>query len=219
MVLAILGGWGLFSTLQTGILHSDRNRVRLDCHARVQLDDFEAVAADLHLCPTRLAEIVSDFPSGIGATDAAKPGMGGVWFVDGVPPLLWRSPFSSHIQARLVSSDLTNSDLKLAGVVAHQDILAQLVDSCECTFTILNDNSPAVSRALKGSISSRNSTAYLLRLASLHQRHHRYCLCYDHIAGAANAMADDASRRFLTLNCLPIMNRITRSRSLGSYAP
>jgi hypothetical protein len=29
MVLAIPGGCGLFSTLQTGILHSDCNRVRL----------------------------------------------------------------------------------------------------------------------------------------------------------------------------------------------
>jgi hypothetical protein len=48
-------------------------------------------------------------------------------------------------------------------------------DAHERTFTILNDNS-------------------LLRLASLRERHHRYCLCYDHIAGAANAMADDTSR-------------------------
>lgn len=199
MVLAIPGGRGLFSTLQTGILHSDRNRVRLDSHVRAQLDDFEALAADLHLRPTRLAEIVPDLPSGIGAVDAAKPGMGGVWFVDGAPPLLWRAPFPSHVQARLVSDhnprgDLSNSDLELAGVVAHQDILAQSIDSRERTFTILNDNSPAVSRASKGSISSRDSAAYLLRLASLHQRHHRYCLRYDHIAGAANAMADDASR-------------------------
>jgi hypothetical protein len=67
---------------------------------QAQLDDFEALAADLHLRPTRLAEIVPDIPSGIGAVDAAKePGMGGVWFVDGAPPLLWRAPFPPHIQA------------------------------------------------------------------------------------------------------------------------
>jgi hypothetical protein len=39
---------------------------------RAQLDDFEALTADLHLCPTRLAEIVPDLPSGIGAVDTVK---------------------------------------------------------------------------------------------------------------------------------------------------
>jgi hypothetical protein len=199
MVLAIPGGRGLFSTLQSGILHSDRNRVRIDSHVRAQLDDFEALAADLHLRPTQLSEIVPDHPSGIGAVDAAKPGMGGVWFIDGAAPLLWRASFPLHIQQRLVSDDnpagdLSISDFELAGVVAHQDILAQSFDARSRTFTILNDNSPAVSRASKGSITSRDSAAYLLRLSSLHQRHHRYLLRYDHIAGAANAMADDASR-------------------------
>jgi hypothetical protein len=101
MVLAIPGGRGLFSTLQMGILHSDRHRVRIDSHLRAQLDDFEALEADLHLRPTRLAEIVPDLPSGIGAVNAAKPGMGGVWFVNGAPPLLWRAPFPPHIQAAL----------------------------------------------------------------------------------------------------------------------
>jgi hypothetical protein len=125
--------------------------------------------------------------------------MGGMLFVDGAPPLLWCAPFLSYVQARLVydhnpRGDLTNSDLELAGIVTHQDILAQLVDSRERTFTILNDDSPTVSRASKGSISSRDSATYLLRLASLHQCHHCYCLLYDQFAGAANAMADDASR-------------------------
>ena len=70
----------------------------------------------------------------------------------------------------------------------------QLVDACERTFTVLNDNSPAVSCATKGSITSWQAAAYLLHLSSLHQRHHRYHLHYDHIAGLANVMADDASR-------------------------
>jgi hypothetical protein len=199
MVLAIPGGRGLFSTLQTGIRHSDRHRVRIDRHVRAQLDDFEALARDLHTRPTRLAELVPDTPSGIGAVDSAQPGMGGVWFVNGFPPLLWRAKFPPSIRARLVTDrnphgDLTMSDFELTGVVAHQDILVQSVDARERTFTVLNDNSPAVSRATKGSITSRNAAAYLLRLSSLHQRHHRYHLRYDHIAGLANAMADDASR-------------------------
>jgi hypothetical protein len=74
-----------------------------------------------------------------------------------------------------------------------QDIFAQSFNA-RSHITILIDNSPAVSRASMRSITSRDSAAYLLRLSSLHQRHHQYTLCYDHIAGAANAMADDASR-------------------------
>jgi hypothetical protein len=146
-----------------------------------------------------LAEGVPNFPSGIGAIDATKLGMGGVWFVDGAPPLLWCAPFPSHIQAHLVSDqnprgELSNSDSELAGVVAHQDILAQVVDSRERTFRILNDNSPAISCTSKGPISSRDSAAYLLSLASLHQCHHHYCLHYVHIAGATNPIVNDASR-------------------------
>jgi hypothetical protein len=199
MVLAIPGGRGLFSILQTGIRHSDRHRICLDRHVRAQLDDFEALAWDLHTRPTCLAELVPDSPSGIGAVDAALPGMGGVWFIDRSPPLLWRARFPPSIQARLVTDrnphgDLTIGDFELTGVVAHQDVLVQSVDARERTFSVLNDNSPAVSRATKGSITSRHAAAYLLRLSSLHQRHHRYLLRYDHIAGPANSMADDASR-------------------------
>jgi hypothetical protein len=199
MVVAIPGGRGLFSTLQTGFSHSDRHRVRIDADMRAQLDDFEALARDLHHRPTRLAEIVPDEPAGVGSCDAAGKGMGGVWFVDSGCPVLWRAPFSAHIQNRLVSfsnphGDITNSDLELASVVAHQDILVQHFDARESTFSLLNDNTPAVSRSRKGSVTSRSAVAHLLRLGSLHQRHHRYLLQYDHIAGQANSMADDCSR-------------------------
>jgi hypothetical protein len=199
MVLAIPGGRGLFSVLQTGFKHSDRHRIRIDCHLRAQLDDFEALVHDLHSRPTRLAEIVPDIPSGIGACDAAAAGMGGVWFIPGAPPLLWRAPFPMSIQRRLVTfdnptGDLTNSDLELAGIIAHKDVLVQHVDARERTFSILCDNTPAVSRSRKGSVTSRSAAAYLLRLSSLHQRHHRYFVQHDHIAGSANSMADDASR-------------------------
>jgi hypothetical protein len=144
--------------------------------------------------------LVPNSPSGIGTVlDSAKPGMGGIWFVDGSPPLLWRACFPSSIQARLVTDrtpqgGLTMSDFELTGVIAHQDVLVQLINACERTFIVLNENSPTVSRATKGSITSRHAAAYLLCLSSLHQRHHhQYHLHYDHIAGLANMMADDAS--------------------------
>ena len=67
--------------------------------------------------PTRLAKVVPDYPSVIGAVDSAKPGMGGVLFTEGEAPIMWRAQFPEDIQERIVSSDnptgdLTNSDLE-----------------------------------------------------------------------------------------------------------
>jgi hypothetical protein len=199
MVLGIPGGRGLFSTLQEGFRHSDRFRIKIDKHVRAQLDDMEALARDLGQRPTRLAEIVPDDPLAIGACDASGMGMGGVWFAVDQPPLVWRAPFPQDLQSRLVSwdnphGDITNSDFELTGVVGHQDIIAQAWDVREATLSLLNDNQAALSRSTKGSVSSKGPSAYLLRLSSMHQRHHRYLAQYDHIAGPANAMADDSSR-------------------------
>ena len=199
MVLAIPGGRGLFSVLQTGFRHSDKHRIQLDAGIRAQLDDFEALATDLGSRPTRLAEIVPDAFGAIGPVDASGQGMGGAWFTVDHRPLVWRQRFPPDIVSRLVSSsnpggDLTNSDFELTGVVAHQDIIAQAHDVREATLAVLNDNTPAISRSTRGSVTSRDPVAYLLRLSSLHQRHFRYLATFDHISGVANPMADDASR-------------------------
>jgi hypothetical protein len=201
MVLAIPGGRGLFSILQTGFRYSDRSRIRLDKAMRAQLDDFETLAHEVISRPTRLGEIVPDALSAIGACDASGHGMGGVAFAPNHPPLVWRAMFPSGIQHQLISGsnptgDLTNSDFELVSVLAQQDVMAQHFDLREKTASILNDNTPAVSRAMRGSVTSTSAVAYLLRLGSLHQRHHRYLITYDHIPGVANAMADDASRLF-----------------------
>lgn len=201
MVLAIPGGRGLFSVLQHGVKMRERNRVTITPSMRDQLDDFEALAQALAERPTRLAEIVPDLPAAIGACDASKLGMGGVWFLPNGECLVWRHTFPPSIQQRMVSSsnmtgDLTNSDFELAGVVAHQDVLAQHVDLRERTIAVLNDNTPAISRCTKGSVSSDSAAAYLLRINSLNQRFHRFLGRYHHISGLANAMADDSSRLF-----------------------
>lgn len=201
MLLAIPGGKGLFSILQTGFRYADRHRVCLDAHMHAQLDDFETLVCDLAARPTRLAELISGALSAIGSVDASGYGMGGVWFTVAHEPLVWRQRFPDDIVSRLVSSsnptgDLTNSDFELTGVVAHQDILAQEFDIREASVSTLNDNTPAVSRSFKGSVTTRDPAAYLLRLSSLHRRHYRYNGDFQHISGPANAMADDASRLF-----------------------
>jgi hypothetical protein len=114
-------------------------------------------------------------------------------------PILWRQPFPLAIQRKLVSftnptGTVTNSDLELAGVIAHQDVLAQAFDVRESTTATLCDNTPAVFWSRKGSTTTLTAPAYLLRLSSLHQRFHRYRPEISHIPGVVNQMADDCSR-------------------------
>jgi len=201
MTLAIPGGRGLFSTLQHGIRMSDRHRVRITLAMRDQLHDFEALARSLASRPTRLAEVIPDHPAALGACDASKRGMGGVWFLPNGECLVWRQAFPPHVQAQLISitnmtGSITNSDLELAGILAHQDVLVHAADMRELTIALLNDNQPAISRCQKGSTTSDSAAAYLLRVNSLHQRYHRYLGRYNHISGPANSMADDSSRLF-----------------------
>lgn len=203
MVLAIPGGRGLFSTLQTGFTQSDKHRVRLSPPIADALEDFSYLAHDLGSRPTRLGEIVPDLPVAVGPADACGRGMGGVWLSPDptFPPLLWRSEFPTEIQAALISDinpkgTITNSDLELAGQIAEQDILVQQRDCRERTLTTLTDNIPTRSWQRKGSTTTLGPAAYLLRLHALHQRHYRYLGLSDYIAGTANVMADDASRRW-----------------------
>ena len=130
---AIPGSAGLFGALQLGLTHSDRHRVCVTPDLRNHLSDFEALARDVSQRPTRLAEIVPDYPSAIGSVDAAKTGMGGVIFIPGHPPTLWRATFPRDIQERIITTenmtgDLTNSDLEQAGVLAQADVTVSLYD-------------------------------------------------------------------------------------------
>ena len=166
MVLGIPGGKGLFSGLQYGLKYADKNRVRICKYVRDYLTVFEALAHSLASRPTRLAEIVPDDPVVVGACDAAKPGMGGVVFTVDHPPIVWRAPFPVHVQQQVVSTSnpngkLTNSDLEQAGVLGQHCIICSNFDVRECTLATLCDNTPAVSRARKGSLTTKDCAAYM----------------------------------------------------------
>ena len=95
----------------------------------------------------------------MGATDAAKAGMGGVYWDHTGRPYLWRVPFPSDVQSRLVSTDnptgsITNSDLEHAGLIAQLDVQCTSHSTTYATICNLSDNTPAVSRVKKGAISS-----------------------------------------------------------------
>jgi hypothetical protein len=149
--------------------------------------------------PSSMYELVGGPPPYTGATDAAKAGMGGVWFIDG-KALLWRTPFPAAVQNQLVSynnptATITNSDLELLGTIAHHHILeeAGYPMAGESTHTF-SDNTPALAWQTKGSATTTKVTADLLRHSALHQQATGHVPAYEHLAGVKNVMADDASR-------------------------
>ena len=214
MALALPGSPGCFSLLQT-LLKPNQQRLKITEAVRHQLLDFLWLAESVSERPTHLGEVVPTPPSYFGAMDAAKAGMGGVWFPPGPPqplevqyppterlqrPTLWRSRFPPDIQRQLVSEKnphgtITNSDLELAGAIAHDDVLAtsvpRIAHISTCSFS---DNVPAVSWKSKGSTTTTGPAAYLLQIAALHRRHHRYKNELHYLPGPINRMADDCSR-------------------------
>jgi len=115
------------------------------------------------------------------------------------PPILWRSKFTEDVASQLVSWSnpdgiINNSELELAGVIGHNDILANCTNIQEVTTATGTDNTAAHSWATKGAVSSTGPSSYLLRLKSMHQRAHRYQLRTFYIPGPINKMADDCSR-------------------------
>jgi len=79
-------------------------------------------------------------PTNVVTIDASKQGMGGLWvptFHTNTEPeagndgglYVWQAPFPSYVQDQLVSIEsprgcITNSNLELAGVIVHTDVLA-----------------------------------------------------------------------------------------------
>ena len=200
MVLAIPGGRGLFSALQRA-LRRTTGRIRLTQAVHDELDDWRWLTRDIHSRPTSWDELVEKIPAYVGSHDAARYGMGGVWFGNNTTdqPTLWRQAFPPEITTSLVTYEnpqgtISNSDLELAGHVAHNDVLASLENIDSVTVASYTDNTPALYWTKKGSTSTSIPAAYLLRLQALHQRHYCYHSKISHIAGTANVMADDCSR-------------------------
>ena len=197
--VAIPGSSGLFSALQLALSRSSDGRIRITRALRHHIDTFKELAADLSSRPTHLAEIVPEEPTLLGTTDAAKAGMGGTYFDSHGDAFLWRFPFPQDIQDSLVSSDnpsgvITNSDLEHAGLLAQTAVMVENHDLRYATIANGGDNTPSLSRMLKGSVSSETVPAYLCDYSCLLQRQHRYCQVNFYLPGPANVMADDASR-------------------------
>jgi hypothetical protein len=162
--VAIPGSAGLFSALQWAQNKAKGNRIRVNRFVRDSLNAFCQLATSLCHRPTRLAEIVPQAPTLLGATDAAKHGMGGVYFDSVGNAFVWREPFPHVVQRRLVSQDnpsrdVTNSNLEHAGLLAQVDLMTSTHDVCYATLENFSDNTPAVSRVRKGAVSTAGAAA------------------------------------------------------------
>ena len=141
MSLALPGSVRSFSILQTAI-DPHKLRVKITEPLWDQLKDLHWLVEELSSRPTHLAEVVPTLSTYLGTVNAAKPGMGGIWFPPVTLPLaiqhptssqlhtpiLWRARFPAVVCSELVSFDnptgsITNSDLELAGAITHNDIL------------------------------------------------------------------------------------------------
>jgi hypothetical protein len=136
MSIGIPESRGLFSQLQEGLKYTEKGRLRVTSDRKDQLADFEYLAQGLAERPTHLSELVPDHPVTVEPHDASGTGMGGVWIPaitnSNLSPILWQDKFPETITKKLVSFDnpqgtITNSDLELAGGIAHADILIQEV--------------------------------------------------------------------------------------------
>ena len=224
MAIALPGARGLFSSLQAAIRTRNGTRLRLDQGFHNALADLRWINKDLASRPTKLQELVPSLPTLLGAHDASGYGAGGVWFpgptahprqarVKSIDkngnlrrhrlteprPILWRSTFPSSIQERLVTDnnltgDINNSDLELSGSLFHQEAAVQCYDIRERTTKAATDNIATMYWSRKGSTTTTGPPATLLRMAAIHQRHHRYLRLTDYLEGKRNNMADDASR-------------------------
>jgi hypothetical protein len=212
MSLALPGARNMFSVLQLALSNSQgSSRIALKKGVHNTLNDFRWMYSDICKRPTRIAEIVPLAPSALGYHDAAGSGAGGVWYpapelsprqgVSQGQPLLWRLQWPKDIIQSLVTESnphgsITNSDLELAGGLLHLDIIAQHYDVRERTIVSKTDNLATMFWQRKGSTTTDQAPAHLLRLFGIHQRYHRYVPRHDYIPGPSNPMADDASRLF-----------------------
>jgi hypothetical protein len=180
MSIAIPGLAGLFSALQLALLTQAKgNRVRINKSLQHHIATFASLAASLRKRPGHLAEVVPQAPSFVGATDAAKVGMGGVYFDASGQGYVWRFPFPDDVQSQLVSranpsGRVTNSDLEQAGLLAQVSVISHHHDIAYATLANGSNNTPAVSRITKGAVTSDWPAAHLCNYACSHQRQHRY---------------------------------------------
>lgn len=201
---AIYGAQHLFSLLQYALTHT-KGRIRMTQLLRAVLTAWLELATDASSLPTPIMTVVPRCPTIYAATDASKAGMGGFWVShspDGTPQFTaWRSPFSAHIQERLVTADnttgtITNNDLELTALIVGASLAAAAAAHQHPHIAVATDNTSACAWASKGSTTTGKAPAYLLHTLTQLRRHRPFTLLPLYTSGDTNTLADCCSRSF-----------------------
>ena len=91
---------------------------------------------------------------------------------------------------------ISNQDLELAGWLLYLKALSKSFNIWERTVLSKTDNLNTLFCQRKGSATTTNAYARLLRLFFIHQCFHRYVPQHDYLVGPSNPIADALSREF-----------------------
>jgi hypothetical protein len=178
--------------------------IKQNAPVREALTDFRTLIKILAQRPTNCKELVVNTPGYVGFYDASKLGAGGVWLSGSLhlSPIVWRLEWPPDMQQNVVSfsnpnGTITNSDLEMAGMLAHYLVLEHLVSLRHVHVAAWCDNTPTVSWTNKLSLSRLCVAGILTRaLAMRIHANEASPLVSVSIAGTDNTMADAASRTF-----------------------
>lgn len=202
----IPGGNGLFSPIQAA-MRNDPEWIKVSEELKIILQDWRYIVKYMGTHPTSLFQLVPQYPSYIGYTDACFLGCGGVWCsgLKSLEPCLWQYEWPEEIKAQIQTPTnpkglFTINDLELLGQVLGWLILETLELSLKYEHVgIFCDNQSAVEWVKRLRTSTSRTAGRLLRLLGL-RIHARMTSSVTplHIAGELNRMADIISRAFKT---------------------
>jgi hypothetical protein len=155
--------------------------------------------------PTRCRELVTGWPDYVRVVDASSHGVGGVIIgkLSDCPPTVFCLQWPPDVTASVISESnpkgtITNSDLKLAGLVILWLMMEHVCGTlAEKRVALFSDNSPPVSWVQRMASCSSLVAEQLICVLALRFNLHKVCpITTMHIAGDQNAMTNIPSRSF-----------------------
>ena len=163
------------------------------------MSDCRTLLRELTRCPTRCRELVAGWPDFVGVVDASSHGIGGIVIgeLSACRPTVFRLQWPPDITANVVSDSnpkgkLTNSDLKLAGLVLLWLMMEHVCGHLtEKRVALFSNNSPTVSWVQWMASRASLVMEQLIRILTLRLNANKACpITTLHIAGDQNAMTD-----------------------------
>jgi hypothetical protein len=200
----IPSGRSLFSPIQMAMKGSP-DFITITEELKIILTDWRYIIKYLQKNPTSVSQLVKQFPSYIGYTDACRLGAGGAWLsgTKHIAPFLWKVEWPADVQSQLITAtnpegSITINDLelcgKLLGWLALEGFGQNLENEHIVTFC---DNTSAVAWAHKLRTSESKIAGRLLRILGLRIHSCKASsLTPLYIPGDKNTMADIISRSF-----------------------